>query len=63
MSRWREAILLMMVTGFVWYLFLTPQQGSGAVDTRAELDLRVGKQALDAARESAKQAGRSLFMP
>jgi hypothetical protein len=54
MGKWREALLLFVVTGFVWYLFLAPQQGSGSVDSRAKQSLEHGQMAI-------KMAARDLL--
>lgn len=59
MTRWREAILLMMTTGFVWYLFLAPQQGSTSIDDRARQGLRTSQEALQTAGHA---AGKILLM-
>lgn len=62
MTRWREAVLFMMATGFVWYLFLTPQQGAGSVDDHARQGLKSSEQALQTASLAARQAARGLFI-
>jgi hypothetical protein len=55
MTRWREAILLLMVTGFVWCLFATPQQGATSLDNRARQGLRTSQEALQTAGHAAGQ--------
>lgn len=49
MVRWREALLLFVVSGFAWYLFLAPQQGSGSFDSRAKQSLEHGQMAIETA--------------
>lgn len=61
MTRWREAILLMMATGFVWYLFVAPPQGSMSIDNRARQGLRTSQEALQTAGHQAEQTARSLI--
>ena len=49
MVRLREALLLVVVTGFAWYLFLAPQNGAGSFDSRAKQSLERGRMALTTA--------------
>ena len=49
MVRFREALLLVVVAGFAWYLFVAPQQGAGSFDSRAKQSLEHGQMALETA--------------